>query len=88
MEQGGQLPAQCTHWGDLAPPKMTNGVYTNRKLIGKKKYLAYSSEMAIATIYTPSKLAQLAAAFNPDSNVGSLFNQRVHLSLNYRSLYF
>ena len=48
-----------------------------------KKYLAYSSEIAIATIYTHSKLAQLTAACNPNSNVGSLSNQRVRLSLNY-----
>ena len=40
--------------------------------------------MAITTKYTHSKLAQLAAAYNPDSNTGSLSNQRVRLSLNYR----
>ena len=34
--------------------------------------------------YTHSKLAQLTAACNPDSNIGSLSNQRVRSSLNYR----
>ena len=61
----------------------SGALYTNRKLDGKK-YLAYSSAMAIATIYTHSKLAQLTAACNPDSNVGNFSNQRVRSSLNYR----
>ena len=26
-EQGAQSPPQCTHWGGLAPPKMTDGIY-------------------------------------------------------------
>ena len=52
--------------------------------MAKKKNLAYSYEMAIATIYTHSKLAQLTAACNPDSNIVSLSNQRVRSSLNYR----
>ena len=34
--------------------------------------------------HTHSKLAQLAAACNSDSNIGSLSNQRVRSSLNYR----
>ena len=34
--------------------------------------------------YTHSKLAQLTATCNPDSNIGSLSNQRVRSSLNYR----
>ena len=72
--QGGQSspPSQCTHWGGLAPPKMTDGIYQSETQ-WQKKYLAY--EMAIATIYTHSKLAQLTAPCNPDSNIGSLSNQ-------------
>ena len=60
----------------LAPPKMTDGIYQSETR-WQIKYLAYSSEMAIATIYTHSKLAQLTDACNPDRNIGSLFNQRV-----------
>ena len=69
--------------GGLAPPKMTDGIYQSETR-WQKKYLAYSSEMAIATIYTHSKLAQLTAASNPDSKVASLSNQHVRSSLNYR----
>ena len=74
VEQGGG--------GDDPCPSKDDRWYIPTELDGKKN-LAYSSEMAIATIYTHSKLAQLTAACNPDSNIGCLSNQRVRLSLNY-----
>ena len=55
-------PPQCMHWGGLAPP-MTDSIYQSETRW--QKILRYSSEMAIATIYTHSKLAQLTAAVTP-----------------------
>ena len=82
-EQGGAGGAiACTHWGGLAPPKMTDQSETR----WQKKYLAYTTVLKWPLqpyTHPDSKLAQVAAACNSDSNVGSLSNQRVRSSLNY-----
>ena len=51
----------------------------NQKIIGIKITVL----KAIKTIYI-QKIAQVAAACNPESNAASLPNQRVRSSLNYR----
>ena len=61
---GGAIPTMYALGGGLAPPKMTDGIYQSETR-WQKRYLAYSSEMAIATIYTHSKLAQLKLLATP-----------------------
>ena len=52
---GGQRPPMYT-LGGPCPSKMTDGIYQSETRWQKKKYLAYSSEMAIATIYTQGQV--------------------------------
>ena len=77
--EGGNRPPNV-HIGGALSLQRWPMVYTKSKT---HKILSIQFWKAIETVYTHSKLAQLTAFWNPDSNVGSLLNQCVYSSLNY-----
>ena len=77
----GAVPPPPQPPGCIAPPKVTNGIYTCTK--SENRGIKITVLKAIKTIYI-QKIAQVAAACNPESNAASLPNQRVRSSLNYR----